>query len=119
VDEELLFTMRTAEMPYNQLHYQSGLKACTAAWDDAPLASAQQLLQSYIGGAKGWDSEKAPPAAGEEYRGFRALQHECLLFGRKFRADTTNAALDLFTHPQYNTWNYTQQRKAPRVHDRQ
>ena len=111
--------MRTAEMPHHQLQYQSGLKACTAAWDNAPLASAQQLLQSYVGGAKGWDSEKAPPAAGEEYRGFRALQHECLLFGRKFRAGTADAVLTLFAHPQYDTWNYTQQRKAPRVHDRQ
>ena len=104
IDEELLFTMRT-----------SGDK-CKAAWDSEGLTSAEQLLQSYVLGSQGWGTNKRQSVAQRATQGFQPLQHECLLFGRKFKADTVSAVLDMFNHPQFSAWNYTQERMAPHIH---
>ena len=106
VDEELLFMMRTGRMgetPY----------ICRAAWDSAPLTSAQSLLQSYISNAQGWQSSQAAGATGTGARKFKNLEHECLLFGRKFKAHTQGAVLDMLEDPHYTSWNYTKERLLP------
>ena len=106
VDEELLFMMRTGRMgetPYK----------CRAAWDSAPLTSAQGLLQSYTSNAQGWQSSQAAGAAGTGARNFKSLEHECLLFGRKLKAHTQGAVLDILEDPHYTSWNYTKERLLP------
>ena len=110
VDEELLFVMRTSKMG----DYQS---RCAAAWDSAPLASAQQLLQSYLPGAKDWGLGKESGQRSGSAQKFAELEHECLLFGRKFKGHTISAVLDLLSHPQYSAWNYTAERLAPHVYE--
>ena len=89
---------------------------CKAAWDSGALTSAEQLLQSYVLGSQGWGSDKGQSMAQRVKQGFKPLQHECLLFGRKFKADTVSAVLDMFNHPQFSAWNYTQERMAPHIH---
>ena len=107
ITEDLLFTMRTSSMGSKQ-------SRCTLAWDSAPLQSAQHMLQSYIHEGDDRASSNMLGIYPEGFKGlssfsegFKALQHECLLFGRKFKAHTINAVLDVFDHPEYTTWNYT------------
>jgi hypothetical protein len=107
INEALLFTMRTSGMGSKQ-------KRCISALDSTPLETAQQMLQSYVdeGGNPASSSISSTNARGfkgqeNPSEGFKAMQHECLLFGRKFKAHTINAVLDVFEHPDYNTWNYT------------
>ena len=124
VDEELLFIMRTTKMP-NDMGSDlkmgslgSSLDFCKAAWDSAPLASAEKLLQSYASKMDGWSIEKESNTAGTTSKGFAPLQHECLLFARKFKADTVSAVLDMFSQPQFSSWNYTDERTATHFYDR-
>ena len=112
IDEELLFIMRTATME------STAPGRCKAAWDSGALASAEQLLQSYVSETKGWALDRDLSAAGRAARLFEPLQHECVLFARKFKADTVSAVLDMFSHPQYSSWNYTDERMAIHAHDR-
>ncbi len=112
VDEELLFIMRTASM------VSKAPGSCKAAWDSAPLASAEQLLQSYVSETNGWAMDKDTSTAGRRAKGFKPLQHECVLFARKFKADTVSAVLDMFSHPQFSSWNYTDERMATHTYDR-
>ena len=111
IDEELLFIMRTARM-------EGSLETCRAAWDSAPLASAEQLLQSYVSETKGWRVEKEASMAGTSKNALKPLQHECVLFARKFKEDTVSAVLDMFSHPQFSSWNYIEERIAAHSHDR-
>ena len=111
IDEELLFIMRTARM-------EGSPDMCRAAWDAAPLASAQGLLQSYVLETKGWRIEKELSTAGKARKAFKPLQHECVLFARKFKADTVSAVLDMFSHPQFSSWNYTDERTGTHHMDR-
>ena len=109
-DEELLFVMRTADMGRSP-------GRCRAAWDSAPLASAERLLQSYVGDSNGWRVSNVN-RTGAAPEMFLPLQHECVLFARKFRAGTVGAVLDMFGHPQFLSWNYTAERRAPHYNDR-
>lgn len=121
IDEELLFMMRTARMHEemgSSLAMSSSLDSCKAAWDSAPLASAERLLQSYVSQVKGWRIEKELSTAGTSLEGFTPLQHECVLFARKFKAGTVAAVLDMFSQPQFSSWNYTDERMAIHVYDR-
>ena len=112
IDEDLLFVMRTARMGSTQYK-------CKGAWDSGSLTSAQGLLQSYISGAKTWESPIASKAALTGFQNFKALEHECLLFGRKFKAHTNGAVLDILDNPQYTYWNYTKERLMPFVKSKQ
>ena len=112
IDEELLFVMRTAKIEDN------APGGCKAAWDSAPLASAEQLLQSYVSEKNGWAMDKDSSAAGGIAKHFKPLQHECVLFARKFKADTVSAVLDMFSHAQFSSWNYTDERMVAHTYDR-
>ncbi len=108
IDEELLFLMRTSRM--GDTEYK-----CKAAWDSASLKSAQGLLQSYVTGIQGWKTSHVASAAGEAAQTFKSMEHECLLFGRKFKAHTHGAVLDILEDPHYKSWNYTQEQLLPYV----
>lgn len=106
VDEELLFQMRTGRMGVTQYK-------CRAAWDSASLTSAQGLLQSYVSNAHGWQASQDVGASGTGAKTFKSLEHECLLFGRKFKSHTQGAVLDVLEDPHYTSWNYTKERLLP------
>ena len=108
IDEELLFLMRTGRMGDTPF-------MCKAAWDSHSLASAQSLLQSYGSGTQGWKTSKTASATGAAARTFKSMEHECLLFGRKFKAHTHGAVLDILDDPHYKSWNYTKERLLPYV----
>ena len=105
IDEELLFVMRTGKVE------STAPDTCKAAWDSAPLASAERLLQSYVSETNGWAMEKDSSAGGVS-KHFKPLQHGCLLFARKFKAHTISAVLDMYSHAQFSSWNYTDGRMA-------
>ena len=102
------FLMRTSRM--GDTEYK-----CKAAWDSASLKSAQGLLQSYVTGIQGWKTSHVASAAGEAAQTFKSMEHECLLFGRKFKAHTHGAVLDILEDPHYKSWNYTQEQLLPYV----
>ena len=110
IDEELLFIMRTSKMG----DYKN---VCRGAWDSGAVASAEALLHSYVPGSRLWraSNEQGMPMR-RTRRAYAALQHECLLFGRKFKPHTISAVLDMFRHPQYATWNYTHERLTPHIY---
>ena len=110
IDEELLFIMRTSKMgDYTNV--------CRGAWDSGAVTSAEGLLHSYVPGSRLWraSNEQGMPVR-RTRRAFAALQHECLLFGRKFKPHTISAVLDMFRHKQYATWNYTHERLTPHIY---